>query len=491
MIVVLVQFVILMLASVPLSAQESPSFADNFENRTMRIDYHHAADAKREFITLDKIYIYGTWAGSTTHLLDELGYGAYCCKIYDAASGNLLYSKGFDSYCKEYMTSRMAKEGTMKTFHESALVPLPRKEVFFSLEKRSKDGIMHEIFRCRIDPEDVNIIKDEGVDESVKVFKSLYNGDPHRKVDVAFVGEGYTAEEETKFRNDLKRFTDVFFAREPCRSSKKDFNVYGVFKPSQESGTDEPRHGSFRNTLLGTTFNSLGSERYLLTEDNKTLRDVAGRVPYDAIYIMVNHNRYGGGGIYNLYCTFTTDNQWSEYLMVHEFGHSFFGLADEYYTSSVAYEDFYPKGYEPVEPNITALLDPENVKWKSLLTKGIEIPTPWEKEQYDEADLAWQEERRKLNDEIARLRREGAPEDEVRALQRKYDEMDRRHSEEMHEFLRKSRYFGKVGAFEGAGYASKGLYRPMVDCIMFTKGSPVFCKVCEEAMKRVIRNYTE
>jgi hypothetical protein len=205
---------------------------------------------------------------------------------------------------------------------------------------------------------------------------------------------------------------------------------------------------------------------------------------------MVNHHRYGGGGIYNFYCTYTSDNQWSEYLMVHEFGHSFFGLADEYYTSETAYDDFYPAGFEPSEPNITALLDPTDLKWKHLVTPGVEVPTSWEKADYDKADLAWQEKRRRLNDRVAELRRTGAPESEVRSAEDEYARRDREHTEKMHAYLQASEFAGLVGAYEGAGYASTGLYRPMVDCIMFTKGTPEFCIVCREAMVRIIERYS-
>jgi hypothetical protein len=378
----------------------------------------------------------------------------------------------------------------VKSFHESAIIPSPKNRIFFAMEKRQKEGTLEEIFRYEIDPADVNIITDEGPDRTVKVFQSLINGDPHVKADVAIIAEGYTANDEGKFREDLERFTKVFFEAEPCKSYRDRFNISGVFKPSQESGCDEPRHGSFKNTAVGATFNSMGSERYLLTENNKELRDIARHVPYDALYIMVNHYRYGGGGIYNFYCTYTSDNQWSEYLMVHEFGHSFFGLADEYYTSDTAYDDFYPAGYEPSEPNITALLDPEHLKWKHLVSESVEIPTPWEKTDYDKADLTWQEERRRLNDRVAQLRRTGAPEAEVKAAEKEYDRRDREHTMKMHAYLDASAYVGQVGVFEGAGYASKGLYRPMVDCIMFTKGTPEFCVVCREAMIAIIERYS-
>jgi hypothetical protein len=472
------------------AAAPGDSFNKYFSDKTMRIDYHHTGDATTEVVSLDRVYRYGVWAGSLTNLVDDLNYGAYYHKIYDAASGELIYSRGFDSYFKEYQTSDGAANGVKKAFHESAIVPEPKNKIIFALDKRQREGHLVEVFRCEIDPADVNIITDEGSDGSVLVFTSQDSGDPHKKADVAIIAEGYTAAEEGKFREDLARFTEVFFKADPCKSHRDRFNIYGVFKPSQESGCDEPRHGSFCNTSVGATFNSMGSERYLLTENNKALRDIAGHAPYDALYIMVNHYRYGGGGIYNFYCTYTADNQWSEYLMVHEFGHSFFGLADEYYTSDTAYGDFYPPGYEPSEANITALLDPANVKWKHLVSKNIEVPTRWEKEDFDQADLTWQQERRRLNDRVAELRRSGAPESEVKAVEQEYDRRDREHTLKMHEYLEAGKYAGKVGVFEGAGYASKGLYRPMTDCIMFTKGQREFCVVCREAMVGIIDWYS-
>lgn len=486
MIVIIVVIVSCMHAPPTLAA-----FDDYFADKTFRIDYYHTGDAKTEVIAIDRIYEYGTWAGSLHNLVDRLNYGTYYCKVYDAATNELIYSRGFDSYFKEYQTSGPAGEGVVRSFHESAIIPAPKAKIVFALEKRRKEGNLEEVFRTEIDPADIMIIRGEAPDGSVKVFKSLDNGDPHKKADIAIIAEGYTADQESKFVEDLKRFTEVFFKHEPCKSYKDRFNVYGVFKPSQESGIDEPTHGVFRNTAVGATFNSMGSERYILTEDNKALRDIARHVPYDALYIMVNHHRYGGGGIYNFYCTFTSDNQWSEYLMVHEFGHSFFGLADEYYTSSTAYEDFYPPGYEPAEPNITAALDPDNIKWKHLLTKGIEIPTPWEKADYDEMSLAWQKERKELNGRVAELRRAGAPESEVEAAEEEYARRDREVAMKVHAYLEASRYAGQVGVFQGAGYATKGLYRPMVDCIMFSKAQKNFCKVCEEAMIGIIEWYSQ
>lgn len=470
-------------------SQTQGTFERYFLDKTMRIDYFHIGDAEEEIVTLDQVYEQGTWAGSFRNLLDPFDNGRYYAKIYDLSSGDLIFSKGFDCYFGEYKTTAEALDGVKRTYHESALIPYPKNKIEFTLEVRNRENKLERFFSLVIDPAGVGIKKDPLI-QDVKVFDVRKNGDPHNKVDVAIVAEGYTRQEEEKLLKDLERFAGVFFGHEPYRTYADRFNIYGVFKPSAESGCDEPRIGVFKDTTLGATFNSLGSERYLLTEDNRALRDVAAHVPYDALYIMVNHDRYGGGGIYNLYCTFTADNQWFKYLFLHEFGHSFVGLGDEYYTSSVAYNDFYPKGVEPTEPNITALLDPENLKWKEHVSPGIDIPTPWEKEEFDKMDLAYQKIRTELNDKIAEMKRNGTPKDEIAKTVDESEFLSRDHANKVDAYLAQSRFAGKVGAFEGAGYSAEGLFRPMLDCLMFTKGDKPFCKVCESAVIRVIEFYS-
>jgi hypothetical protein len=473
------------------AASPDLNFDNFFIDSTLRIDYFHIGDADSEIITLDQVRQYGVWAGSRTNLRDEFNNGRYYVKIFDVASGKLIFSRGFDSYFGEYQTSGQAARGVKRTYHESARIPCPRSAIRFVLERRDRLNKLNPIFQSEIDPQDIQIIRDRVLDPSIKIVKSLSGGDPHSCVDIAILGEGYTSDQTAKFTSDLERVTSLFVKYEPYRSLKQHFNIYGVLKPSEESGVDEPRAGIFKQTSLNASFNALGSERYLLTEDNRSLQDIAAHVPYDAVMIMVNHERYGGGGIYNSYCTFTADTQFHEYIFIHEFGHSFAGLADEYYTSAVAYNDFYPKGLEPNEPNITALLDPADLKWKQWVKEGTEVPTPWEKQAFDSMDTAWQKQRAEMNDRIARLKKDGAPASEIRAAEQKYARRDREHSEHVDAYLQKSRFLGKVGAFEGAGYAAQGLYRPMLDCIMFTKGSKPFCTVCEAAVLRVIQHYRE
>jgi hypothetical protein len=487
--------VILSLAGAPARPSDPKpealaAFEESFLDETMRVDFHHGGNAEIEQVALDRVFRQGSWAGSRTHLLDPLEVGRYVVEVSNPGSGRLLFRKRFDSYFGEYRTTSDAAKGVWRVYHESVLVPFPRAKVRLEIRLRQRDRTHKTLLDTVIDP-DAPTIHCEPLGTGVKVLPIHKSGDPHAKVDIAIVAEGYTADQEAKLKADLDRFARLLFSQEPFAAAKDRFNVWGVWKPSQEAGCDEPSRGVWRNTALGASFDALGSERYLLTEENRALRDIAAHAPYDALYIMVNHPRYGGGGIYNLYCTFTTDNQWHAYVFLHEFGHSFAGLADEYYTSSVAYNEFYPPGIEPFEANITALLDPRKPKWADLVNPDTDVPTPWEKPGYDEKDIAYQKVREALNARIATAMRKGAPTPQVDSLKEEGERLSRDHAETMNAYLAQSKFQNKVGAFEGAGYASKGLYRPSLDCIMFSKGTKPFCPVCRAAIQRVIDTYGE
>jgi len=469
-------------------AGHTPVFDTYFLDATLRIDYYHYGDARSESASIDHLYREGPWAGSRRYLLDPFNRGRYAVEIRDVASGELIFSRGFDSYFGEYRLTDAAARGIVRVYHESALIPFPRAAVEFRLLSRDRQNELQTFFRQEIDPASIYII-DEKPAPDVVTLPVVRGGAPANRVDIAVLAEGYTVAEKEKFSRNLQRLVDTFFEQEPYKALRDHFNITGVFVPSAQSRCDEPGRGLFRNTALGATFHSLGSSRYMLTEDNRSYRNLAGVIPYDALLIMVNHTRYGGGGIYNSFCTFTSDNQWFPYLFLHEFGHSFTGLADEYYTSSTAYNDFYPPGLEPLEPNITALLDPDALKWKHLVATDMPLPTPWEKEEYDGMDLAYQKIRREMNEEIARLTRSGASEEKIQAAIAAEDELSASHSRKVESFLRASRRHGQVGAFEGAGYCATGMYRPMVDCIMFSKGAKPYCRVCTAAIVQVIRYY--
>jgi hypothetical protein len=485
----------LLVVLVPLGALAAPAPGDPdfdvfFRDETLRVDYYHTGNAQDEFAALDQVWRQGTWAGSRRHLIDRLGVGSYEARAYDAVTGALLFSRGFDSYFGEYRTTDEAGRGVRRTYHESVLMPLPKAKIRFTLEARGREGARHELLAVEIDPDAWSVRRDP-LPAGVTLVEAARHGDPHTMVDIAILAEGYTAAQEGKFRADLARFTRALLGHEPYASLADRFNVWGVFQPSQESGCDEPSRGIFRHTALGTTYDSLGSERYLLTEDNRAMRDIAAHAPYDVLYIMVNQERYGGGGIYNLFCTFVSDNQWSDYIFLHEFGHAFAGLADEYYTSSTAYNDFYPRGVEPVEANITALLDPANLKWRDLVTAGTPIPTPWEKAGFDAMDNAYQKLRGELNDRIETRMRDGAPAVEVEQLKEESEARSLAHAKKVDAYLARGAWAGRVGVYEGAGYSSEGLYRAQTDCIMFSKGIKPFCAACARHIALVVEQYSE
>jgi hypothetical protein len=465
-------------------------FDDYFTDNTMRIDYYHSGDSDEEFFTLNKIYKQGTWAGTTKNLVDPFNLGKYYVKVYDCFDNALIYSRGFATYFGEYQTTDPAKDGINKTFHETLLIPYPKSKVLVVLESRDGKNILKPIHEWEIDPEDYHI-NTETPDRGDKVIKIIDSGSPHQKVDLVIVGEGYTKNDVQKFEKDLKKYSDIFFTIEPFKSNKKNFNVTGILRPSAESGADEPTKGIYKNTVMNATFNSMDSPRYLLTEDNKTVRDIAGQVPYDLAYIMVNIERYGGGGIYNTLGLFTASEvKWNEYVFVHEFGHFFAALADEYYTSSVAYDEFYPKGIEPLEANITALLDPNKLKWKDLLSPGIGVPTNWGKAKFDS-----------LNNCIGHLRKVQKQELESSDLdQENRDRITKTFADSISETYKQLNDFvsnhplrGKIGVFEGAGYSSEGLYRPTINSIMhkFDEKDWSYYKVSERQLQKMIDYYCE
>jgi hypothetical protein len=472
----------------PLFAQVD--YDEFFLDKAMRVDLFLIGDAREEFVTIDHIFQEGTWPETPARLLEPFENGRYAVKIYDVASNRLIYSRGFDSMFGEYKTTTPALNGQKRVFNRSVRVPYPRRPVLFVIEARDRKNILHPLFTETVDPSDYHIIT-ETTSGGAIIYEALKNGPPRKSVDIVFVAEGYTVEDKDKFRSDVDRFTGWLFEIEPYRSAKAVFNVTGILRPSPERAMDEPRQGAYKKTGLNASFNAFDLDRYMLIEDGHRLREVAAEVPYDAIVVMVNSKRYGGGGIYNDYCVTTVDNERSKAVFVHEFGHSFAGLADEYYASDVSYNDFYPKGVEPLEPNITALLDPRHVKWADLLSPGIQVPTEYGKERIE----TLQAEARKILQEAARdvepAKVKGLSEKEIKKVQDRSGQAVKDIQAKI-EAVRKeyASVTDKVGVFEGAGYAAKGLFRPMVDCLMISSPKQGFCLVCRRAIMRMIDYYT-
>lgn len=343
------------------------------------------------------------------------------------------------------------------------------------LKRRQPDNTFREIWSTLVDPNS-RFVNPADRAPAGNVTVLAENGPPSEKVDFLLISEGYTAAEMPKFRADAKRLLTKFFATEPYKSRSTDFNVRLLEVPSAVSGVHQPRMNDARRTPVGAVYNVFDSERYVLTLDNARFRDVAASAPYDCVEILVNEEQYGGGGIFNDQATTSVDTAYAEYVFVHEFGHHFAALADEYYTSDVAYETGKAEKPEPWEPNITALHDPAKLKWRDLVEAGTPLPTPWDKAEYEKHSYAVQERRRAL-------RAANRPEAEMNALFREQAIFDTK-------ALGSSKYARKVGAFEGAGYEQTGLYRPETDCIMFSRDDVGFCRVCRRAIERIIDMYS-
>jgi hypothetical protein len=446
--------------------------------RTMRVDYYHTGGATPEVFALDEVVIEpAPWAGRQGQTEDALQYGAYGFDVRDAASQRLLQSAGFGSIYDEWATTEEARS-TTKTFHESVRFPLPSSPAVVTIRKRrtvsapsAPPAPWESVWSVTVDPGDMFVNTAPPQPDPGPVIAFERNGDPSAKVDLLLIGDGYTTPERGRFEADARRLLEVLFGTSPFKERRTDFNVWGLAPAARESGVSRPSQGVHRASPVGASYDAFGSERYVLTFDNKAFRRVASYAPYDVVEIVTNSRPYGGGGIYNLYSTVSSDNAFSPYVFVHEFGHHFAALADEYYTSPVAYLPSATRE-EPWEPNVTAT--PESPKWKDLIDPATPLPTPWEKEAYEQRSRAAQVRR-------AEIRRENRPEPEMEALFREEQAMDRRQ-------FPSEKFFGKVGAFEGAKYESRGFYRPEVDCIMFTR-SPTFCRVCQRAISRVIDSY--
>jgi hypothetical protein len=435
--------------------------------RTLRVDYLHGGQGGRSWFALDGLALEGPWPGRLDRPLDDSGLGKYRFEVRDEG-GRALYSRAFASIYGEWESTAEAKT-LARAFHESVRFPLPAgpaRVVFF---EREEGGSFREVWSVPVDPGSP-LIDRAPPPASARAWAVVENGPPADKVDLLLLGDGYTAGEMDKWHRDARRMADLLFAVSPFKERKGDFNVWAVDSPSDLSGVSRPSDGVFRRTAVGATYDAFASERYVLTFDNKRMREVAAAAPYEFVEIVVNDRKYGGGGIHNLYATVAADSAWAPYLFVHEFGHHFAGLADEYYTSPVSYEPSAARP-EPWEPNATA--DPKAGKWRDLLAAGLALPTTWPKAEFEAAQKQFQARRRKI-------REEKRPEDEMDALFREEQAWTTR-------LLAPAA--GRVGAFEGALYEAAGYYRPQADCIMFTRDEVGFCAVCRRAIERVIALY--
>lgn len=402
--------------------------------QTLRVDFFHSGDATIESFELDAFVLEGEWPGSKNHLTDGPDFGVYKAEVTDDATGRLLFSQGFCTLFGEWRTTDEAKE-KKASYHETLRFPLPEAPATLKVFSRTRQNAWSLSWTLPLNLKDLARLRDrpQVPKDTTIVTLAGDNLNPTTALDLVFIADGYTAAHKQKAVADLQRMADVLLATPPFDRYKDRIAIRGVIPASSQTGPDEPRKQRLVAPPAGLTFNTFGSERYLTTSANRQLRDLAGLVPYDFLLVLSNTARYGGGGIYNFFAIGISDNDFDEYVWMHEFGHAFAGLGDEYYSSGVALTDIYPPGVEPWEPNITALLDgPSGLKWKHLAAADTPIPTPDE-----------------------------------------------------------PRFDTGVGAFEGAGYVAKGLYRPARDCKMFSKKNRDFCPVCMKTIEFTIRLFVE
>jgi hypothetical protein len=366
------------------------------------------------------------WAGSKKNLINPFNSGNFKYELFETAGNTLIYSRAFCTLFQEWQSTTEAKN-TDRSFYEVATMPYPKDKVRFVLSMRKRDGQFTQLYETTIDPASYFIRKENPVKAG---FTKIYNGgDPDRAVDLAFIAEGYRADEMGKFREDVKKMADILFSETPYSDYKDKFNIWAVEAVSQDSGTDIPGENIFVNTALNSSFYTFDVDRYLTTQDIKSVNDFAASVPHDNIIVLINSTRYGGGGVYNYYSGTTTGHPLSPKVFLHEFGHGFAGLADEYYNAEVAYDEFYPPDVEPWEPNITTRVNFDS-KWQKMINKDTPVPTP--------------------------------PEE---------------------------KYFNVTGLFEGGGYSAKGIFRPEMDCRMKSNNQKGYCSVCRNAIKEMIEYY--
>jgi hypothetical protein len=442
---------------------------------TMRVDYYHTGNDTEERFSLDRVVVEPLpWAGNPKRPIDDTNLGKYFFEVVDAASGRTLYSRGFASIYGEWETTAEAK--TMnRTFGESLRFPAVDQPARIVVKKRDARNVFQTVWTLPLDPRDKFVVRGAAPQPAGPIIRIHESGDPAQKLDLLILGDGYTAPERGKFERDARRLARVLFETSPFKERQRDINVWGLVPAAAQAGISRPSQGVHRRSPIGATYDAFDSERYILTFDNRSFREIASNAPYDVVEILTNSATYGGGGIYGLYSTVAADSAWAPYIFIHEFGHHLAALADEYYTSEVAYLPAADRR-EPWEPNVTALLDPASLKWRDLVAPGTPLPTPWPKEAYEKHAIAIQERRR-----------------QIRAANRPEAEMDALFREQMaHDMalLGRGPHAGVVGAFEGANYEARGYFRPQADCIMFTRDEVPFCAVCRRAIERILDLYS-
>jgi len=409
-----------------VSSAQSQSFEQWFDEGVMRIDLMFSGTSDESTYAFSELRKEAFYSGSKIFLVDPFDYGDHKFEVRDAESGTLIYSYTYCSLFREWQTTTEAKS-LRRAYNHVIRFPWPKSPVKVEIFDRSWEGEFVSAWRGGFDP--ASIFADPTGPLPFESVDLEIHGTPADKIDILFLAEGYMEHEMEKFLEDARRSAGYIFSEEPFKSQRESFNVRAVKSASKDSGTDIPGQAIWKSTVMNSSFYTFGIERYMTTMDYAAVCDVAANAHYDQIYILVNTDKYGGGGIYNLYSISAADNVESRAVVIHEFGHAFGGLADEYYNSAVAYNDFFNLKTEPWNPNLTTLVDFDS-KWKGMLGEDTPIPTPQEEAMVN-----------------------------------------------------------IVGVYEGGGYVAKDVFRPMIDCRMHTNDA-AFCPVCAGALLRMIDRFS-
>lgn len=421
--------ILFLLCLIAVASTRAQVFADHFADKTLRVDYIFNGNASGQAICLDGLSALPTWAGRKHHLAELPLQGNGQIVMRNAASGKTIYTTSFSSLFQEWLETDEARNVT-KGFENTFLLPYPLQPVEIEITLLDPRRNVRASMKHIVHPNDV-LIEQKGNSHITPHKYLLHNDSPEKCIDVAILAEGYTLQEMQTFYEDADIACKSIFDHEPFKSMKKRFNVVTVASPSTDSGVSVPRLNEWKHTAFGSHFSTFYSDRYLTTSRVKAIHDALAGIPYEHIIILANTEEYGGGGIYNSYTLTTAHHPMFRPVVVHEFGHSFGGLADEYFYDNDVMTDTYPLDIEPWEQNISTQVD-FAAKWKDMLSENTPVPTP--------ADVS-----------------ENYP----------------------------------TGVYEGGGYSAKGIFRPAENCRMRTNEYPAFCLVCQRALRRIIEFYTE
>lgn len=415
-----------LLACTGVSAQ---NFDEYFTDKTLRVDYLFTGNTSHQAICVDELSALPRWAGRRHHLAELPLEGNGQITMRDAASDSVIYRTSFSSLFLEWLETDEART-VDRGFENAFLLPYPRRKAVVEITLLDPHHQVRTRLIHTVNPEDI-LIHEKGHTHITPHRYLLQSGPADRCIDVAILAEGYTEEEMDTFYQDAKVACESLFGHEPFRSMKQRFNIVAVASPSEDSGVSIPRLDQWKNTAFHSHFSTFYSDRYLTTSRLKALHDALAGIDYEHIIVLANTDEYGGGGIYNSYTLTTAHHESFRPVVVHEFGHSFGGLADEYFYEEDIMSDTYPTDVEPWEPNVTTRVNFAS-KWADLIPEGTPMPTP---------------------------------------------------AEDFNTY--------QVGLYEGAAYSFKGLYRGSYNCRMRTNDYPAFCPVCQRALRRLIEFYTE